>query len=329
MPFIFVWLICLLCSATLVSPASAQTPELKELRYQGWAGQVLYPELAEDLGYLAPIRLQWVGNTISGPQDVQAAITGDVDFGGAFNGSIVKLAAAHAAFKAVISYIGADKQTNSGLFVLDGSPLKGPRDLIGRQIGVNTLGAYEQYLVTTYLEKAGVSKADIDQVTFVPAPPVSLAQLLKQRRLDAVVLENIIKDKLLADGGAHLLTTDYQLLGQFGYGSYILTDRFIKQSPITTRKFVEATARAIAWVQTTPRDVVVARLTKIVRNRHRNDDASIVGYWKSSGVGERGGLINPGEFQSYIDWYVKNGQLKPGQVRADDIYTNSYNPFGQ
>src|ERR1700712_3087236 len=85
------------------SPAVAQTPEKLELRYQGWASKVLLPELAEDLGYLAPVKLNWVGNTISGPQDIQATVTGDVDFGGAFNGSIVKLVAAHAPVKAVIS----------------------------------------------------------------------------------------------------------------------------------------------------------------------------------------------------------------------------------
>ena len=182
--------------------AHAQAPEKLELRYQGWASKVLYPELAEDLGYLAPIKLKWVGNTTSGPQDIQAAVTGDVDFGGAFNGSIVKLAAAHAPIKAVLSYVGADKDTNGGLFVLQGSPIKNAHDLVGHKVGVNTPGAYEQYLVTAWLEKSGVSKEDIQKITFVAAPPVNLAQLLKQRQLDAIFLEDIIKDKLLAEGGA-------------------------------------------------------------------------------------------------------------------------------
>ncbi len=53
-------------------------------------------ELAEDLGYLAPIRLHFVGSTVSGPQSVQAVVTGDTDFGGAFNGAIIKLVAAKA-----------------------------------------------------------------------------------------------------------------------------------------------------------------------------------------------------------------------------------------
>ncbi|RZF27351.1 ABC transporter substrate-binding protein [Paraburkholderia sp. UYCP14C] len=311
------------------TPVFAQTPEKLELRYQGWASKVLYPELAEDLGYLAPIKLKWVGNTISGPQDIQAAVTGDVDFGGAFNGSIVKLVAAHAPVKAVISYVGADKETNGGLFVLQGSPIHDARDLIGRKVGVNTPGAYEQYLVTAYLEKAGLSKEEIQKVVFVAAPPVNLAQLLKQKQLDAVFLEDIIKDKLLADGGATLLITDYQLFGSFGYASYLFTDQFIAQNPNTVRKFVDATARAIEWTRNSPRAEVVARLKKIVEARHRNEDTSIVNYWKSAGVGGKGGLISADDFTTYIDWYVKNGVLKAGQVKPGDIYSNQFNPFNQ
>jgi ABC-type nitrate/sulfonate/bicarbonate transport system substrate-binding protein len=313
-----------LIAAAASIPARAQTPEKLELRYQGWASKVLYPELAEDLGYLAPIKLNWVGNTISGPQDIQAAVTG-----GAFNGSIVKLVAAHAPVKAVISYVGTDKETNGGLFVLQDSPVKGARDLIGRKIGVNTPGAYAQYLVTAYLQKSGLSKEEIEKVVFVAAPPVNLAQLLKQKQLDAVFLEDIIKDKLLADGGARLLTTDYQLLGSFGYASYLFTDKFIAQNPNTVRKFVDGTARAIEWARNTPRAEVVARLKKIVEARHRNEDTSIVNYWKSAGVGGKGGLIAAEDFTTYIDWYVNNGVLKAGQVKPDAVYSNQFNPFNQ
>src|SRR3954463_5868272 len=67
----------------LAVPAFAEPPlENTEIRYQGWAGQVTLTELAEDLGYLAPLKLKWVGNTTSGPQDIQTVVTGDIDVGG-------------------------------------------------------------------------------------------------------------------------------------------------------------------------------------------------------------------------------------------------------
>ena len=38
--------------------------EVKELRYEPYAGIVGFPELAEELGYLAPLRLKYMGSTI-------------------------------------------------------------------------------------------------------------------------------------------------------------------------------------------------------------------------------------------------------------------------
>ena len=31
--------------------------------------------------------------------------------------------------------------------------------------------------------------------------------------------------------------------------------------------------------------------------------------------------------QWWIDAMVEQGQLKPGQIKASDIYTNEYNPY--
>lgn len=113
-----------------VAPTQAQAPALEktELRYQGWAGEVTFPELAEDLGYIAPLKLKWIGSTISGLQDVQSAATGEIDFGGAFYGAIAKLAASRAPIKVVVGYYGTDKNTYNGFLVKEDSPLKGPRD---------------------------------------------------------------------------------------------------------------------------------------------------------------------------------------------------------
>lgn len=229
--------------------ADAGRYEVSELRYQGWTGQVLFPELAVDLGYLAPIHLKWVGNTISGPQDIQSVVTGDTDFGGAFNGSIVKLIAAHAPITAVIAYYGADKGTYTGLYVLNGSAVKGARDLIGKKVGMNTLGAYQEYLLTDYLLRSGLTAEDIKHITLVAAPPVSLAQTLRQGRIDATFLSDIIRDKAVAQGGIHPLMTDFEAYGPFSLASYVLTDKFIADKPNTARKFVEATARAIEWAR--------------------------------------------------------------------------------
>lgn len=314
-------------SARAADGQADAAPEISELRYQGWAATVTPTELAEDLGYLAPLKLKWIGNTISGPQDIQAAVTGDVDYGGAFNGAIAKLIAAHAPIKAVIAYYGADQSNATGLYVLDDSPIKSPRDLIGKKIGMNTLAAYQEYLLTDYLLRQGLGRDEIKQATLVAGPPVNLALLLRAKQLDATFLQDIARDKAVEQGGIRAVMTDFGEYGALSLASYVLTDKFIKEKPNAARKFVAATAQAIEWARKTPREQVLERLRRIVRDRHRNEDTSIIDHWKSYGIAGTGGLIADAEFSTYIDWYVKIGQLRAGQVNPADVYTNRFNPF--
>ena len=126
------------CSREEAGKGAAPHPDYEtlELRYQGNNGTVSPAELAEDLGYLAPLRLSFVGSTISGPVSVQAVVTGDTDFGGAFNGAIIKLLAAKAPIVAVVGYYGVDDKRQSNFFVLEDSPIRQPRDLLVERQGV-------------------------------------------------------------------------------------------------------------------------------------------------------------------------------------------------
>jgi ABC-type nitrate/sulfonate/bicarbonate transport system substrate-binding protein len=310
---------------TSASGASAAKNQTKTLRYQGWAGQVTLPELAEDLGYLEDVKLKWVGNTISGPQDIQTAATGQIDFGGAFNGAVVKLAANNAPIKSVISYYGADKYAYNGFYVLEDSPIRSARDLIGKKVGMNTLGAHSEAMLDIYLQRGGLSRADVGKVEPLVVPPVNTEQSLRQRQIEVAVLGGILRDKALAAGGIRPLFTDYKLLGAFSAGTYVMTDRFLKQNPDTARTFVTAVGRAVDWSRATPRDEVIARMTEIVKKRGRNEDAAPLKYWRSYGVAEKSGLITGKELELWIDWLVERGDIQEGQVTLSDLYTNDFN----
>ncbi|MEV5026883.1 ABC transporter substrate-binding protein [Paenibacillus sp. LPE1-1-1.1] len=331
-------LILLLASAVLLSacgkeeaaPASAAgegQPEVSELRYQGWTGSVSFPELAEDLGYLAPLKLKYIGNTISGPQDIQSVVTGDTDFGGAFNGAIVKLIAAKAEITSVLAYYGSDESTWTGYYALDDSPIKTARDLIGKKVGMNTLGGHHEAVIKEYLYRAGLTLDEIKQVTLVVVPPVSTEQALRDKQIDIASLGGILRDKALERGGIHPLFKDTDLFGVFSAGSYVLSNKFIKKNPNATRLFVEATAKAIEWARVTPTEEVVARYESIINKRGRKEDASSVKYWRSTGVAGKGGLISDKEFDTWINWFEAEGSLKKGQVKAADLYTNEFSPY--
>jgi len=310
------------CGKSAGAAGGAQT---KELRYQGWVGQVTPPELAEDLGYLGDVKLKWIGNTISGPQDIQAATTGDVDFGGAFNGAIVKLKASKAPITAVIGYYGSDKDSYNGFFVLDGSPIRSARDLIGKKIGVNTLGAHAEAITKTYLKRNGLTPDEIKQVELIVVPPVNTEQSLRAGQIDVASLSGPLRDKALEHGGIRPLYTDFQLLGPFTGGSYVIRNDFLKKNPDTVRTFVTGTAKAIEWARTQPRATVIERFRAILTKRARNEDDSQLKFWKSYGVAGRGGTITDADFTTWIDWLSSIGELKDAGLKPADLYTDQYN----
>jgi ABC-type nitrate/sulfonate/bicarbonate transport system substrate-binding protein len=320
----------LLISSLVACGSAAGTAggaEVTELRYQGNVGSVTLAELAENLGYLGNVKLKWIGNTISGPQDIQSAATGQTDFGGAFNGAIAKLVAAKAPIKAVVSYYGSNAETGAAFWVAADSPIKGPRDLIGKKVGVNTLGAHYEAVLKEWLKRAGLTPEEIRQVELVVVPPVNTEQSLRAGQLDVGTLSGVLRDKALERGGIRKLFQDTDLLGDFNAGSYVMRTDFIQDNPATAKAFVSGVAKAIEWTKSHTNDEVIAKLKDIVAKRGRNEDSSTLDYFKGYGVSSKGGVIEPVEFQRWIDGLAREGELQQGQISAAQIYTNDLNDF--
>lgn len=320
---------CFACSNSRAAspPAGTEGLEVAALRYQGFSGAVTFPELAEDLGYLAPLRLEYVGNTISGPQDIQTVVTGDTDFGAAFNGAIINLIAAGASIRSVIGISSVDQRTWSGFYVREDSPIHSARDFIGKRVAMNTLGAHSEFMLKEYLYRNGLSKEEVQQVTLVVVPPINGELTLRQGQVEIATLGGILRDKALERGGLRVVFSDYDLFGPITSASYVLRTDFISKKPNAARKFVEATARAIEWAHETPEPDVIARFERILRDRKRNEDASTLRYWRSTRAATRGGAIAPRDFQIWLDWLVRDGQLTPHELELERIYTNQFNPF--
>jgi ABC-type nitrate/sulfonate/bicarbonate transport system substrate-binding protein len=297
-----------------------------QIRYQGWANQVTLPELAADLGYLPNVTLAWVGNTISGPQDIQSTATGQIDVGGAFDGAVAKLITSGAPIQAVVSYYGSDDKTFNGFYVLAGSPIRSARDLIGKRVGVNTLGGHNEAVLDTYLSRQGLTQQEIRAVQLVPLPPANTDQSLRAGQVDVAALAGQFRDQTLAKGGVRALFTDSQLFGAFSAGTYVFRKDFIAAYPDAVRTFVDGVGRAVEWTRTTPHDAVIARFAKIIDARHRQENTGSLTFWRSTGVATKDGVIQDGDFTRWEDWLVRTGAVTKGQLDLKAIYTNQFNP---
>lgn len=297
--------------------------EVTELRYEGSANSVILPELAEDLGFLGDVKLNWVGNTISGPASIQSAATGATDFGGAFSGAVVKLIEAGAPVTAVVNYYGEDEQTFNGFYVKEDSPIKSPRDLIGKKIAVNTLGAHADAVINSYLKKNGLSQGEIKQVQLVVVPPNDTEEAIRRGQVDVGSLGGVLQDNAVARGGLRSLFNDYELFGSFAGGQYVLRNDFIKQNPNTTRIFTTGVAKAIEWARNTPREEVIARFRSIIDKRKRSESSEALQYWKSVGVPAKGAITDE-DFSRWSDW-LKDTGIVTGDITPSKYYTNEFN----
>ena len=297
------------------------------IRYQGWANSVSLPELASDLGYFPTLKLNWVGNTTSGPQDIQSAATGQTDFGGAFSGAVVKLISAGAPVKAVINYYGEDARTFNGFYVKNDSPIRTPHDLIGKKVAVNTLGAHAEAVIDTYLKKNGLTPEEIKQVQLVPLPPNDTELAVRRGQVDVGTLSGVLQDHAIATGGLRSLFSDYELFGAFNGGQYVLREDFIAQHPAAAKEFVTGVAKAIEWERTAPREEVIARFTTIIEKRGRNEKTDNLKFWKSVGIPSKGGVISDQDFTRWEPWLVQSGIVKQGALDPRKLYTNEFNAF--
>ena len=297
------------------------------LRYQGTVGQVVLPELAEDLGYFDVVELEWVSDVTGGPASIQATATGETDIGNAFNGAIVKLVASGAPITSVISSYGSDELTYGGTYVLEDSPVRTAQDLVGRKVGINTLGAQHEAVTRSWLADQGLSADEVEKVELTVIPPVNAEQALREGQLDAVQLGGILKDSALERGGLRRLFSEVDLFGTFAYGTYVLNDRVLAEEPEAAADFVQGVARAIRWAQVTDPQEVRDRFVRIIEERGRHEDPANIAYWKSVSIPTPGGVIQEEEITTWIDWLVEDGQLPAGSVPPEDVYTNDLNPY--
>jgi ABC-type nitrate/sulfonate/bicarbonate transport system substrate-binding protein len=307
------------------SNASAKTGPTT-IRYQATPGSLSPIEFASYLGYLPGLKIHQVGTVLGGPADIQGVATNSSDIGGAFNGSIVAAIAAGADIRAVVGYYGSNKLTYGGVYVKSSSPIHTAKDLIGKSVGVNTLGANATEVIDLWLAKEGLTQSQIKQVNFVVVSPTSAAEALQTGRLDAAFLSFATRQLALKKGGVRELMTDTGLLGPYTGGSDVLRTSFIQQYPKTATEVVTGVAKAVHWLQVTPRSTVIKTALKIAA-LHGRDDETWIPSWRSQGVLEPGAYIKPADFTRWIRAMELSGQLKHGQVSLSRLYTNQFNPY--
>lgn len=319
--------------ATLVvwsGVAMAQAAQIAEqdvtvIRYLASRGTIATYEVADALGWLKDkgISIESEGFSQGGPESLVAMASGSVDIAGAATPAVINAIAAGAKILGVMPDGGVDKEVDSKFFVLADSDIRDAKDLQGKSIAVNTLGAHLDYTVRKYLHDHGLHPDAVDLVT-VPGP--QLEQILRHKQTDVVAVgawQSVFAGKIEADGGVRVLFTDYDVLGTIVLGNDAMEKSFIAQHRQAVRDFVTASARAADWTVEHPDEAkkLVAGILK-----KRGDNPDLARYWPGFGLRQHA-LYTPHDAQFWIETLVRAGRLKPGQLTPDDVVSNNYNGF--
>ena len=216
-----------------------------------------------------------------------------------------------------------------GLFVRADSPIKSPRDLKGKTIGMLNLSFSSAWFTLDYLGRAGLGR---DDVTYIAVPYAQEEQVLKGGEIDALYAFQPLAAQLDKRGGFRELFQLSDLPGRvITRGGTMAKVEFIESHPDIVRKYVTAIAKADDWGSEHPDEVVKigiesgrlpAELAPWTYNKEGKPDYSTL-HWSPHG------LQNDRDVQYWIDLDEREGIVPKGKFKPSDIYTNEFNPFSK
>jgi len=299
------------------------------LRYQTGPGLMNYAELADALGYYEDVELKYVGQVQGGPEALRALATDQIDFANAFQGAIAKVVATGVPVTAVVASYGSTDDVDMQLITLDKSPIRSGKDLIGKKVAVNTLGANSEAIIDTYLVDEGLTPEEIAEVTLVPLPGVNQEAALRDGTVDAALLSFATKEFALKNGGLRTLATDTDFVGSYNGGSYAVADSLIEQNPEAAEEFTAGIAKAIEFEQTHSVEEVREVYGGWLDAQGRSEEKEVYALWSGNGVATKGGVLDEKDFEIWLDWLDAEGEVDADELDVDEIFTNEFNPYAE
>ncbi|MBD9510752.1 ABC transporter substrate-binding protein [Ensifer sp. ENS10] len=299
----------------LVAPAAA-ADDVK-LRYLASQGGLSAHELAQELGYFegTGITIESVGYATGGPASLIALASGDVEIGGAATSAVLNSIISGNDFVAAYPSNGINDEVQSIFYVLEDSPIKSIKDIAGKSIAVNTLGAHLDYTIREALHSVGLPTDAANQVV-VPGP--QLEQVLRSGQVDISAFgywQTTFEGAARKKGGLRAIFDDTDVLGEIAGGFVVLRRDFIKEHPEAAKTFVLQSARALDYAREHPEETKEI-LAKALQARGENPD--VAQYFRGYGV-RAGGLPVERDLQFWIDVLVREGKLKEGQLTPKDV----------
>jgi ABC-type nitrate/sulfonate/bicarbonate transport system substrate-binding protein len=266
-----------------------------------------------------------------GTVTMQALLAGNIDVAGGSIAVWVNAISKGAKVKLLLPGSVTEKPEHSGVLVLEESNIHTIKDLIGKKIAVNVLGAEADFIIRTFLKQNGLS---IDQVELVVVPAENEEQVLRTKQADAVAWTTsggAQFDRALDKGGVRRIpgTSSFETRGSLPLltTSEGFREDFIKEHPEAVRKYLKAvdSARHIVWEEFNKNPERVRTVYAEI-SEAKGGNPLQAKYYRGPRWSPENQFIADRDIQFWIEKFTEAGILKPGQIKPSDIYTNEFNP---
>lgn len=218
------------------------------------------------------------------------------------------------------------------MYVLENSPIREPKDLIGKKVATSPsqVGSWDLgcggFYWSGYFKLNNISK---DQVIPVNIPEPQHEQALKQGLVDVITAGPTYSAAYKKKGGFRKLWSSWDIavgknlstspidkqFAEIGMSGF--TEEFIKKNPEAVRRYVAAYVKAGAF--TIDNHDISSEYVGALQGFPPN----VEGEHHSQATG----IVRDRALQLWIDWYEDIGRLKPGELKPQDLYTNEFNPY--
>lgn len=299
-------------------------------RYQSGAsyGSISPFELATKLGYYegTSVQIESIGVSKSGPEDIQAIAAGSNDIAWTNTAPIIhadvsglKIRAIVAAGTTLTKDVTGRTISIGGLLARRSSNIHSAKDLEGKKVSVNIRSAQAEYAIRRWAEAGG---ANPDKINYVVVAPPNEIQAVRQGLVDAAYSWTPAYNKGQEDPQVQVVATEGDMLGDFVTGGFAFSQDFLDKHADAVREFVAGYVKAWTWAWDHPAELQ-QKAAAIIKDF--NGDPALSKYVYPFGS-RPNAVIKDADIDFYIDQLTRKGELKPGQVKAGDFYTNTYNP---
>jgi NitT/TauT family transport system substrate-binding protein len=149
-----------------------------------------------------------------------------------------------------------------GILVPPSSPVRTPKDLEGKTIGINTLQAIAEVTAKAALARYAV---DVNTLKFVEVPFPDMVPALAQGRVDAAFVVEPFLTAGLDAGNRVAVHAFEETMPGLTVATYFTTEKWAKSNPALLRRFVTAMNQSLDYARTQPDAVraIVPTYTRI------------------------------------------------------------------